>query len=350
MKKYNGVPDIGTPEQKIKLYKFEEVVSTPASFSLAPTDPDLWKIYPKRNQAQSNTCVYQSRAKMAGILREQIDGEFIEYSASDYNKRSYAGAGAFPIESLDFMRKEGIGLEVLEPSQNMNDEQIAKVKQTEFKKQVAKTSLLDAYFGLPAFNFDTLISTLHSTKKPMMVGFYATINEWNQDIVDIKTPNLSLNEALVRHEVCATPNYGIYKGKEGFTIEDSWGTTGIQGKGVRWVTREFFEKRNYLQPLYPTHFKSYEDMNIKPETPKYNFTKNLEYLDRNADVVALQDMLKFEGFFPANHSSTGNYLELTAKGVLAWQKKHKVDSDNLLDSLEGRYFGNKSRSVANKLY
>jgi hypothetical protein len=350
MKKYNGVIDLGTPEQKKGLYRFEELVSTPASFSLAITTPDLWKIYPLRNQAQSNTCVYQARAKMAGILQEQKYGEFIEYSASDYNKRSFQGAGAFPVEALDFMRKHGIGLEVLEPSQNMSDAEIAKVKQTEFKKQVALVSLLDAYMVLPAYNFDILISTLQATKKPIMVGFYATMSEWNQEVVDIKSPELTLSEAYVRHEVCATPNYGIYKGKEGFTIEDSWGGLGINKKGVRWITREFFEKRNYIAGLVPTSFKSYEEMKITPEVPKYNFTKNLQYGESNQDIVALQNMLKYEGYFPANQSSTGNYFELTARCVLEWQKAHAVDKIEVLEELKGRYFGNKSREVANKLY
>jgi hypothetical protein len=349
MKKYNGVPDLGSPEQKAKLYKFEEIVSAPASFSMGQTNPDLWKIYPKRDQDGSNTCVFQARAKMAGILRDQLQGEFIEYSASDYNKRTNQGAGAWPIEALDFARKDGIGLEALEPSQGMTDDQIAKNKQTEFQKEVAKVSLLDSYFGLPNYDFDTLVSTLHATKKPMMVGFFATMNEWNQDVVDIRTPSLTLGQATVRHEVCATPNYGIYKGKEGFTIEDSWGSTGINGKGVRWITREFFEKRNYLQPLYPTHFKTYTEIGIKPEVPKYTFLKNLQINDRNDDVKALQDMLKYENFFPANHQSTGFYGELTAKGVLAWQLKHKVDTIETLNSLGGRYFGNKSRAVANRL-
>ena len=350
MKIYNGVPSLGTTEQENNLYKADELVSSPASFSLALTSPDLWKIYPSRYQDGSSSCVYQARAKMAGILQEQKHGEFVEYSASDYNKRSNYGEGSYPIEALDNMRKEGIGLEALEPSQNKSETELAEVKQNEFEKEVAKVSLLDGYYALPPYNFDVFVSTLHATKKPIMFGFYATFKEWDSNIIDIKTENLKLEDAPVRHEVCATPHYGIYEGKEGFTFEDSKGNSGINKKGVHFMTREFFERRNYIPGLVPTSFKTYEDLNVKPEKPYYDFSKNLQYGDFGADVVALQDMLKYEGYFPANHSSTGKYYELTSKAVLEWQKAHGVDKLENLEDLKGRYFGNKSRLVANKLY
>jgi hypothetical protein len=351
MKKYNGVPYLGTQKQILGLYKADELVSTPSAVSLAPTNPDLWKTYPLRNQNRKNSCTYNARAKMAGILQEQINGEFIVYSDTDYRKRSNKGSGSSPIEALDFMRKDGIGLEALEESDKMmTDAEVDKFKQTEFEKQVAKASTLDAYYGLNMYDFDQFVSTLHATKKPIMVGFFSTLSEWNQEVVEIKDKNLTPDNAYVRHEVCATPNYGIYKGKEGFTIEDSWGSAGINKKGVRWITREFFEKRNYILGLVPTRFKTYEDLGIVPAKPVYNFQNNLEYGSQGADVVALQDILKYEGFFPANHSSTGNYYELTAKAVLEWQLKHKVDSDATLNTLGGRYFGTKSRIVSNKLY
>jgi hypothetical protein len=350
MKKYIGVTELGTPEQVKKLYRFEELVSSPAPVSLAVTTPDQWKIYPIRNQGRKNSCTYNARAKMAGILQEQINGEFIVYSDTDYNKRSNPWAGSSPIEALDFMRKDGIGLEALEESdKRTTDEELAKVKQTEFEKQVAKLSALDGYYTLPAYNFDTMVSTSHATKKPMMIGFFATMAEWNQDVVDIITPDLTPDKAVVRHEVCGTPNYGIYQDKEGSTIEDSWGTAGINKKGVRWITRRFFEKRNFIAPLVPTHFKTYSEMGVEPVKPKYNFTTNLQYGDDNLDVIALQDMLKYFGFYPANFPSTGKYYELTSKAVLNWQKKNKVDTLETLEKLEGKYFGNKSRAVANRI-
>ena len=355
--KVQGVIDLGTPEQKKGLYRIEELVANPAAVSLSPTSPAKWKIYPRRNQSQSNTCVYQARAKAAGILNEMTTGEFVEYSAADYNKRSNrtlphpGNLGAYPVEAFEFWRKEGIGLEILEPSQNINDEGVASVKQSGFEKAVAKVSLLDGYFSLPAYNFDMIISTLHATKKPIPLGFFGSYSDWNRNVPRLSNPALGLGSAEVRHEVCATPNYGIFEGKEGFTIEDSWGSTGIDGLGVRWITREYFNARNYIPGLVPTSFKSFEDMGVVPAKPKYKFTRVLELgMMNDADVVALQNVLKFENMFPANHSSTGNYFEITRKAVEKFQRKYEVASEAELVATRGERVGEKTIAVLNKLY
>lgn len=345
-----GALDLRSPEEKAKDYLFSELVSSPAKVSLAETSPDRWKIYPKRNQDGSGTCVYQSRAKAAGILEEMRNGEFVVYSASDYNKRSNSpAAGAIPVESFDKWRTEGIGLETLEPSQDTDDSGVARVKQSEFEKRVAALSKLDAFMSLPIANFDTIVSTLHATRKPIPVCFYGSYQEWNRDIPTILS-NQTLGNAEVRHSVCATPNYGIWQGQEGFTIEDSWGTAGISGTGVRFITRQFMA-RNYIGGLVPTTFKSYADMGVDPAKPKYKFTKVLNYgLLVDADVVALQNILKYENFFPANQSSTGNYYEVTRKGVLAFQQKHQVASPEELLSVDGRTVGVKTLEKLNLLY
>lgn len=343
--KYNGVPDLGSEKQKEKLYQFKELVSAPASVSFGETNPDLWKIYPLRNQSGKNTCVFESRAKMAGILQEQKHGEFIEYSALDYNKRTNGGPGAWPIEALDLMRKEGIGLEALEESQKFkNDTELSQVKQTEFEKQVAKASLLDAYIALPAYNFDLFVSTLHATQKPIMIGFFATLSEWNRDIVEIRTPDLNINDAYVRHEVCATPNYGVYKGMEGFTVEDSWGSAGINNKGVRFITREFFEKRNYLPGLVPTSFKPYT---VEPAPLQVNLTKDLYFNMTDPDVRVLQEVYKREGLFPANHEGSIYFGSLTLKCTQEFQIKYGIAGPGLPGF--GRV-GPKTREFINNKY
>lgn len=324
MKPYSGIIDLGTPKQKSKLFQAKELVASNAPVSLSLTKPEQWKIYPKRNQDGSNTCVYQARAKACGILQEQKTGEFVEYSAADYNKRSNATPGAYAVESFDLLLKDGIGLEALEPSQNMNDDGVAKVKQTEFEKKVAKVSLLDGYYGLNAYDFDQIISTLHATKKPIPLGFFGTFKEWNQDMPKIIDKTLTLENAPVRHEVCATPNYGIYNGEEGFTIEDSWGSTGIKGLGVRWITRSFFEKRNYIPGLVPTSFKDYEQINIQPAKPKVELTKDLYFDMTDSDVNKLQTVLKYEGLFPVNHSGSNYYGEITKRGVEKLQTMYNL--------------------------
>lgn len=344
-----GIIDLGTPEQMEKLYQIDELIgSSSEPVALGQTDPSKWKIYPRRNQAQSSSCVYQARAKAAGILREQDTGEFVEYSAADYNKRSNRPSeGAYPIEAFDFWKDQGIGLEVFEPSQNMNESELSKVVQNKFEKDIAKVSAIRNYVALNGYDFDNIIATLKATNKPIPIGFFATSKEWNQDIPKILDKNLTLDKAGVRHEVCGTANYGIYKGEEGFTIEDSWGTTGIDGKGVRWITREFFNARNYIPGLYPTAFKTFEDTGEVPVKPKVNLTKDLEFGMTDPDVFILQQVYKHENLFPANHPGSNLFHNITLEATKKFQVRYTIVGPG-----EGGYgrVGPKTRKVINTLY
>jgi hypothetical protein len=344
-----GVLDLGTPKQKSKLFTIEELVAgSSESIVLEVTDPSQWKIWPKRNQANSNTCVYQARAKAAGILREQTTGEFVEYSAADYNKRSNQdSAGSYPVEAFDLWKSQGIGLEVLEPSQNMSDADVSRVTQSPFEMDVAKLSKAANYVALPWFDFDTIVATLHATKKPIPLGFFGTVKEWNRNVPKILEPDLTLEEAAVHHEVCATPNYGIYLGEEGFTIEDSWGSTGIEGKGVRWITRSFCEKRNYIAGLYPTAFKTYTDIGVLPTKPKIYLPVDLEFGMRHPDVRKLQEVYKYEGLFPANHPGSELFHNITLECTKKFQVRYGVASPG--DTGYGRV-GPKTRAKINSLF
>jgi len=298
-----------------------------------------------------SSCVFHARAKMAGILHEQQRGEFIEFSAADYNKRSNKPAeGAYPVEALDLLRKEGIGLEVLEISNNVSADELKAVVQSGFDKQVAGLSLLDAFYSLPAYDFDTIISTLHATGKPIPLGFFATVSEWNRDVPTIIDAGLFLENASVRHEVCATPNFGIWNGQEGFTIEDSWGTTGINGTGVRFITREFFSKRNYIPGLVPTSFKGYSVIDIKPVRPKVLLERDLEKGMTGEDVRALQAVYKYEGLFPANHSGSDYFGEITERCTKDYQARYGIISEGTPSTSGYGRVGPKTRAHINKLY
>jgi hypothetical protein len=324
-KDIRGIADFGRPKQIENLYNVRELVYAPAGVSLANTDPDRWRIYKLRDQRQQNSCVFQARAKAAGILAEQYTGEFIEFSAEGYNRRSNLTVGSFPIESMDMWHTDGIVLETLTPSIGLqNDAELKKMRNTEFDTKVAKISTLDAYYSLQPYNFDLILSTLHSTNKPIPLGFFATQSEWYRDIPTILEPRLTIGSAVVRHEVCATPNFGIWNGEEGFTIEDSLGKTGIEGTGVRWITRSFFQRRNYIPGLVPTRFKNYGEMNIDPARPHIKLTRDLQRDMIGPDVRELQQVLKFEGFFPANHSGSEYYGPITERGVKQYQAKHGI--------------------------
>lgn len=343
-----GISEFGTEEQISKLYEYKELASASAPVSLVTTSPERWKIWPKRNQMSQSSCTYHSRAKMAGILREMTTGEFVEYSACDYNKRSNKPAeGSSPIEAMDYLNTYGIGLEALEPSNNISALELANSKQTAFESDVAKISQVPKYASLDVGDFDAVVSTLRATGKPILCAIYAQIDEWNREVPTILYPELTPDKAVVRHLVCITPNFGIYNGEEGFTIEDSWGSTGIRGMGVRWITRKFFTKRNYIRPLVPTSFKGYGELNIIPAKPKFHFGKDLQKGMVDSDVYQLQQIFKYEGFFPANHAGSNIFGNITEKCTQQFQVKYGIASPG--DDGFGRV-GPKTRELLNQMY
>jgi hypothetical protein len=73
-------------------------------------------------------------------------------------------------------------------------------------------------------------------------------------------------------------------------------------------------------------------------------------MEKDADIVALQNILKYEGLFPLNIDSTGNYYALTMAGVLAFQIKYNVANPGELNQLQGRQAGPKTLEKLNELY
>jgi len=104
-------------------------------------------------------------------------------------------------------------------------------------------------------------------------------------------------------------------------------------------------------------------INLKP---RYTFTKPLAFItwdtiknqpvdpalneNQKADVVALQNILKYEGLFPSNVASAGYYGAITAKAVYAFQVAHNVAPLSELNALGGRRVGDKTIKALNDLY
>ena len=84
--------------------------------------------------------------------------------------------------------------------------------------------------------------------------------------------------------------------------------------------------------------------------PKYKFERDLVFGVRNNDVAMLQECLKYEELFPINVPSTGLYLNITAKAVLAFQLKYNVAPIEELIALKGRRVGPKTRQALNKIF
>jgi hypothetical protein len=117
----------------------------------------------------------------------------------------------------------------------------------------------------------------------------------------------------------------------------------------------FTKKLAWDYPM-PYVLKGLVDLKVTQEplfpTWTHNFTKDLEYGQRNSDVAALQHALKADGVFPANVLETGYYGLTTSKAVTEYQRKYKIAPETAILSLMGKSsrVGPMTRVVLNKQF
>jgi len=347
--------DTRTEEEKLSDIQFQEVVASSNPVVWVEKPRSEWKKFPIFNQNGSGSCVANTVAKMAGILHQKIDGTFITFSATHiYQRRANRPQAGMNYPDCFNIAEEGVTLEVLVPSQNMTDDQMDNVNIDKYKQEVGKIFKVGAPVGLVAGDMETVASTIQTTNKGIMVWFYFLYNEW-QNVPRVIDGTLNLYGANTnRHSVTAVdftllgkinmPDNRELWGKKAIIIDDSWGVNaGFTGQRI--ITEDFFQKRNFLV-AYTKNFKFEESVDPRPE---YTFTKKLEQGMTDIDVLHLQEMLRYEGFFPVDQTLTMYYGALTAKGVLQWQLKYNLDTVSNLNLWKGRYFGDKSIAKANKL-
>jgi len=340
--------DTRPEEVRAKDYQFGEIVASANPVNWIQKPQITWRRFPIFNQNGSGSCVFQTMAKLMGIMYWLKNGQYVHFSATHgYQRRVNKPApGMGGVDAFDIARK-GVTLEELAPSQNMTDAQMDGYKIASYKEKVGEIFKINNYVILPIKNIDTVASVIQTTGKGVMVWFFFEYSEWT-DVPFIKNPNLEPNgSSTVRHSVAAV-DFTLWDGKKAIIIEDSWGPTfGLAGQRV--ITEDFFKARN-LFAAYPINFVFEEGAVDKPH---YTFTKTLKFSPTfvtDPDVKALQDILKYEGLFPANTDSTGYYGSVTAKAVLAFQKKYQVTPDAELDALQGRECGPKTIAKLNELY
>ncbi len=360
--------DTRPKEEKEKDYHFGEIVVAANPVNWVEKPQSEWRKFPIFNQDGSGSCVAQTLAKLLGILYWLKNQLYVHFSATHiYQRRANKPASGMAGVDAFSIAQKGVTLEELVPSQDMNDSQIDGIEIPQYKQDVGSVFKIGNYVSLPIKDIDTIASVIQTTGKAVMVWFYFNRDEWT-DVPTIKNPNLDLYAGdTSRHSVTAV-EFTLYQGKKALIIEDSWGRNfGLNGQRV--ITEDFFKVRNWFA-AYPINFAFDDQTQPQPQPvpvkPKYTFTKPLVFIpwdsaknqpanlalheSQKADVVALQNILKYEGYFPANVSSTGYYGSITAKAVYAFQVAHKVASLSELDSLGGRRVGEKTIKALNEIY
>ena len=340
--------DTRPAEEKAKDFKLEELVASAAPVAWKEKERAKWRTFPDQQQDGSGSCVAQTAKKLAGINLWLKEGTYVEFSATPlYAARSNRPEGGMiGVEAFEIWRKDGMTLEALVSSKNMSDAAMDSAKVEQYEKDIAKVFCLSNHVGLPTGDIDIVASTIQQTGKGVMTWFYFTNAEWSPEVPVIKEA-LALNSSkALRHSVTAV-DFFLYQGKKALLIEDS---AHFGGRTRRIVTEDFFKARNWYA-RYGTTFKFQEGAGTVK--PKHTFLRDLAFSEiffTDTEVAALQDCLKYDGSFPANADSTGYYGAVTAKAVMAFQRKYAVASEAEIISLQGRKVGPKTRAVLNELF
>lgn len=293
---------------------------------LAESAPVDWKFkskselveYPVWNQGQSSSCVAFAKAKQISIKVLDLTGVWIDFSpASIYQLRvNKPGSGMHISDANDIVNKTGVCLEALMKSQNLTEAEIDAVKRTRVG-DLLSNAIAEAvvrYLYIPV-DIDRIAQTIED-KRSVSLLIYANYDEYSRMVPVVLDKNLKYEQAPVKHEVVGVDYFIGEDGLKRIYINDSSHFGGIP---VRELTEDFLEKRCILADAIDV-------FTFDPDTdkPKYIFSKDLEIGDSGPDVVALQDILKYEKVFPSNTNSTGYYGPITKDAVGKFQIKHSV--------------------------
>lgn len=334
--KYNGAFDDRTEEEKSKDHKLDEVFA----FGSVVFQERAPVSYIVRNQDGSGSCVAQTDAKMLEVWDYKHDGVLTVYSATPtyQNRTTRPAPGMNFVDGLGYSKEKGTYLEADVPSQNMSDKQM-----DEYVVKAPVQGLRPTNYVVVADRTFHNVASVVQVYGAVMLWFKCSYEEWSQDV----PTGLSDSEA-VRHSVTAV-DIIKFNGVEHIVIEDSWGTWLKKSdlplkEGQRAITKEFFDKHCYFAGAY-TYFE-YEGGN----KPKHVFNKYINYGETSAEVKSLQEVLKYEKFFPSNQECTGFFGGITAKALIKWQVSHGItDFQNEKDMRKVRV-GKKTLDKLNELY
>jgi len=337
-----ALEDTRPRKEREKDFLFKEIVATTTPVTWQEREP---RQFPIRDQDGSGACVAFSLAKLAGIIQQtNHGGRFVDFSpAFVYQRRANKnigdGQGMHAIDAWNILRKDGITLDPLMPSDDLTEAQINALPEQPVYRDVAKLFKIDNYVSYtPMRDFDAIAGTIQRTGKGVMVWFRFDYSEWTE------MPRARSQHPTLHHAVVAVDAV-IHKGEQCLVIDDSWGPM-FGRAGQRFITRDFFEKRN-THASYALSFKL--DADELPR-PRYRFTVPLRQGQTSVDIQALQDILKYEELFPSNVASSGFYGEITRRAVLAYQTKYQVASPAELAQVNGTIVGPKTLEHLNSKY
>jgi hypothetical protein len=339
MKKYTGdLLDNRSKKQKDKDYSSAEIDLGELNFVTLAEAKKVAKKYVERNQGQKSSCVPSS------IANALFYTELLELADEpNYRQRSnFPDEGCYWVDQLDLVLK--FGMAKRNTVTELTTEKAANTfKLTDEVREDAKIHKQKNY----VFNvgFDDIIRTINNGY-PVVFSVGTNRKEWANDFPQV----LDSTARDINHAICAIPGTG-YKNKDeyGFFITDSAHFGGVV---KRQISENFYYQRKRFNGAYFIDLGFIEPWNwiTLTEYKGYKFTRDLTIGSKGEDVVALQSLLKRNGFFPQNIGITGFFGGITRQAVKDFQKKYEESILWVVGlKLPTGYFGSSSIRKINEL-
>ena len=290
-----------------KEYRAEEVFRSIAPVAWREKSQAEWKRYlPIRNQTVTSSCVGHTLATVLGVENFLEEGKFVVLSPRSIYARGFApGGGMVYSDALKIANEIGSSPEQLIPSEGMTEEQIRSLTdEKESDRIIAKIYRGGNYVWLP-LDIDS-ISAILNTGKAVCIG--ARFNPGGF------TPEVKLDtNGIYGHAIVAT-DFTMWKGEKALVFQNSWGEGwGFGGLGIM---TESEMKKGLVVAVYFQELKNEKSS----DRPKLQIKQSILTTGTTSpEVMKLQLMLQYLGFFPSNIDTTGFYGGVTRKAVKDYQ-------------------------------
>lgn len=311
---------IDEPESE-KAFKAEEIISAfpPVTWTEKPVAS--WKRrLPIRNQAQSSSCVAFTTALILGNENAIEEGKFVVLSPRSIYPRGFLpGGGMYFSEGMKIGNEKGATLEHLLPSEGKDESGMKDLSdEKESDRLAAKIYRGGSFIYLPK-DIESIASVIAMGK---IVALGVRFNSGGFGTGEVK-----LHPGGVYGHAIGGTDYTIWKGEKALVFQNSWTNTwGFSGMGV--ITESQMTNTGFSAAIY------FENLQNTPGTVKPTVkikAISLNVGQNNKDVIAMQIILQFLGYFPQNQDITGYYGGISRQGVKDFQKKEGLPDTGIAD-------------------
>jgi len=279
-----------------------------------------WKRYfPIRNQTVTSSCVGHTLATVLGVENFIEESKFVVLSPRSIYARGFApGGGMVYSDALKIAYEMGSAPEQLMPSEGKTEEQIRDLTdEKESDRIIGKVYRGGNYVYLP-LDIDA-ISAILNTGKAVCLGVRFNPSGF--------TPEVKLDANGVYGHAITGVDFTLWKGEKAIVFQNSWGEGwGFGGLGI--ITESEMKKglvvAAYFQDLKNEKSSDRPNLQIKVA----NLTTGMQ----SPEVMKLQLMLQYLGFFPSNIDTTGFYGGISRKAVKDYQGSIGLPQTGIADS------------------